>query len=44
MKEKEKVCILLAAFVLANSWLSLNHELFDRSCKTNKGTKEFLLY
>jgi hypothetical protein len=31
-------------FVLAKSRLSFDLEILDRSCKTNKATKDFLLY
>jgi hypothetical protein len=43
-REGEKICTLLATFVLAKSMLSFDPELPDRSCKTNKGIEDFLLY
>ena len=43
-EEEEEKCTFLMAFVLAQSKLSSNPKLFDRSCKTKKDTKRFIFY
>jgi hypothetical protein len=43
-EEEEEKCTFLMAFVLAQSRLSFDPELLDKSCRTNKDTTNFLFY